>query len=73
MFERVEISCDSVTDQNLMACEIPRIKYQLHGKNYTVKLYLLNKSPQLKSLSHNLCHFSGHEQTRSFLLLYSQK
>ena len=38
-----------------------------------MKLYLLNKSPQLKSLSHNLCHFSGHEQTRSFLLLYSQK
>ena len=34
---------------------------------------LLNKWPQLKSLSHNLCHFSGHEQTRSFLLLYSQK
>ena len=38
-----------------------------------MKLNLLNKSPQLKSLSHNLCHFSGHEQTRSFLLLYSQK
>ena len=38
-----------------------------------MKLYLLNKSPQLKSLSHNLCHFSGHEQTRSFLVLYSQK
>ena len=38
-----------------------------------MKLYLLNKSPQLKSLSHNLCHFSGHEQTRSFLLLYPQK
>ena len=38
MFERVEISCDSVTDQNLMACEIPRIKYQLHGKNYTVRV-----------------------------------
>ena len=71
MFERVEISCDAVTDRNLMGCEIPRIK--LHSKNYTVKLYLLNKSPQLKSLSHNLCHFSGHEQTRSFLLLYSQK
>ena len=71
MFERVEISCDAVTDRNLMGCEIPRIK--LHSKNYTVKLYLLNKSPKLKSLSHNLCHFSGHEQTRSFLLLYSQK
>ena len=71
MFERVEISCDAVTDRNLMGCEIPRVK--LHSKNYTVKLYLLNKSPQLKSLSHNLCHFSGHEQTRSFLLLYSQK
>ena len=71
MFERVEISCDAVTDRNLMGCEIPRIK--LHSKNYTVKLYLLNKSPQLKSLSHNLCHFSGHEQTRSFLLSYSQK
>ena len=38
-----------------------------------MKLNLLNKSPQLKSLSHNLCHFSGHEKTRSFLLLYSQK
>ena len=38
-----------------------------------MKLNLLNKSPQLKSLSHNLCHFSGHEETRSFLLLYSQK
>ena len=38
-----------------------------------MKLNLLNKTPQLKSLSHNLCHFSGHEQTRSFLLLYSQK
>ena len=71
MFERVEISCDAVTDRNLMGCEIPRIK--LRSKNYTVKLYLLNKSPQLKSLSHNLCHFSGHEKTRSFLLLYSQK
>ena len=38
-----------------------------------MKLNLLNKTPQLKSLSHNLCHFSGHEQTRSFFLLYSQK
>ena len=38
-----------------------------------MKLNLSNKTPQLKSLSHNLCHFSGHEQTRSFLLLYSQK
>ena len=38
-----------------------------------MKLNLLNKLPQLKSLSHNLCHFSGHEETRSFLLLYSQK
>ena len=27
MFERVEISRDAVTDRNLMACEIPRIKY----------------------------------------------
>ena len=76
MFERVEISRDAVTDRNLMACEIPRIKYLAWQKLYgqgRVKLYLLNKSPQLKSLSHNLCHFSGHEQTRSFLLLYSQK
>ena len=38
-----------------------------------MKLNLLNKTPLLKSLSRNLCHFSGHEQTRSFLLLYSQK
>ena len=38
-----------------------------------MKLNLLNKTPLLKSLSRNLWHFSGHEQTRSFLLLYSQK
>ena len=37
-----------------------------------MKLNLLSKLPQLKSLSHNLCHFSGHGQT-SFLLLHSQK
>lgn len=34
MFERVEISCDAVTDLNLIACEIPRIKYLAWQKLY---------------------------------------
>ena len=49
----------------------------LDGKNYTVRvgwsLIYWTSHPKLKSLSHNLCHFSGHEETRSFLFLYSQK
>ena len=49
----------------------------LDGKNYTVRvgwsLIYWTSHPKLKSLSHNLCHFSGHEVTRSFLFLYSQK
>ena len=34
MFETVEISRDAVTDRNLMACEIPRIKYLAWQKVY---------------------------------------